>query len=230
MLSAEVHGTLTEADVADVFVETALGKILFNHTPKKWLLWTGSHWQANETSLAYEAIRRLVQVNSDRLSPKDKKKARSASFARGAETFARVDTRVAKTADAFDTDRDLLGTLGGTVHLPTGVIRPANPANLISKVTRFSTPSFEKPVRWLEFVHEAMSNNTAMVRLLQQWSGYALTGHNREEKFLFAHGKGGRGKGTFIETIAKVAGDYSANASMNVFMASDFDRHPTEIT
>ena len=46
---------------------------------------------------------------------------------------------------------------------------------------------------------------------------------------MFGEGTGGNGKGVLVNTVAGVLGDYATTASMDVFTASDWDRHPTEL-
>jgi putative DNA primase/helicase len=47
--------------------------------------------------------------------------------------------------------------------------------------------------------------------------------------FVFAYGTGANGKSTFIGTIQKIFGDYATVADMATFLASNNDRHPTEL-
>jgi putative DNA primase/helicase len=56
-----------------------------------------------------------------------------------------------------------------------------------------------------------------------------MTGHTGEHAFTFLFGTGANGKGTFINTIAGVMGDYAAVVPMDLLMASNNERHPTEL-
>ncbi len=59
--------------------------------------------------------------------------------------------------------------------------------------------------------------------------GYALTGSTQEHALFFLHGTGANGKGVFLSTIAGVLRDYAATAPMETFIASNSDRHPTDL-
>lgn len=48
-----------------------------------------------------------------------------------------------------------------------------------------------------------------MRRFLAQWGGLSLTGFTGEQKLAFFYGGGSNGKGTWVETIARIAGDYA---------------------
>jgi putative DNA primase/helicase len=68
-----------------------------------------------------------------------------------------------------------------------------------------------------------------MVRFLQQWCGYSLTGDVREHALLFVFGAGGNGKSVFLNTVLGILGDYATTAGMDTFSASRSDRHPTDL-
>ena len=64
---------------------------------------------------------------------------------------------------------------------------------------------------------------------LQVWAGYTLTGHTREERFVFAHGVGGSGKSTFFDTISAIMGSYAGLLPMTALRLSKYDQHPTDL-
>ena len=51
----------------------------------------------------------------------------------------------------------------------------------------------------------------------------------QEHAFFFAYGTGANGKSVFLNTIARLMGDYHTTAPMEAFIASRADRHPTEM-
>ena len=68
-----------------------------------------------------------------------------------------------------------------------------------------------------------------MIRFLQQWCGYSLTGDTSEHALVFVHGPGGNGKSVFLNVSTGILGDYAATAAMDTFTASKGDRHPTDL-
>ena len=60
-------------------------------------------------------------------------------------------------------------------------------------------------------------------------AGYALTGSTEEHAIFFVYGTGANGKTVFVSTLAGILGDYHTTASMEVFIASNSERHPTEL-
>jgi DNA-binding transcriptional LysR family regulator len=90
--------------------------------------------RAIEIDRAFEYVRETNREISTGREIKELKTLRSVGFARGVETFARGDTRLAVNIDNWDRNPFLLGTPGGTVDLRTGELRPSDPADGITKI------------------------------------------------------------------------------------------------
>jgi len=82
---------------------------------------------------------------------------------------------------------------------------------------------------WTAFLDRITAGNVELQQFLQRYVGYCLTGITSEHKFVFAYGTGANGKGTFINTIAKILGDYATVADVGTFLANNQERHPTDI-
>ena len=81
----------------------------------------------------------------------------------------------------------------------------------------------------MQFLREATKGDDALIGFLQRFSGYALTGNIKEHMLLFIYGGGSNGKGVFQRTVGGILGDYCQTATMDSFMASNVDRHLTEL-
>ena len=153
-----------------------------------------------------------------------------AAFAGAVERYAQRDRAFAVTAEAWDRDLWLLGTPGGVVDLRTGTLRPPRREDMITRITAVApAPPGTTCDRWLTFLDQATGKDDALIRFLQQWCGYCLTGSTREHALLFVHGPGGNGKSVFLNTVSRILGDYARAAPMETFTASIGDRHPTEL-
>ena len=64
---------------------------------------------------------------------------------------------------------------------------------------------------------------------MQRVAGYSLTGSIKEHALFFAYGTGGNGKGVFLNTLSAILADYAAVAPMESFIASNAERHPTDL-
>lgn len=143
------------------------------------------------------------------------------------ERLARSDRRHAREASAFDADPWALNTPGGVIDLRSATMRQHRRDDLFTKITTVA-PSGSCP-RWLAFLHEVLRGDAEAIGYLQRWAGYMLTGETREHAFLFIYGPGGNGKGVLVNTLAAALGDYATTAPMETFMATQQDRHPTDL-
>jgi putative DNA primase/helicase len=111
----------------------------------------------------------------------------------------------------------------------TGTLRVAQQLDYITKSTLVAPAAFAECPIWLGFLAEATRGDAELIRFLQQWCGYSLTGDIREHALLFIFGPGGKGKGTFLNTVSRIFGDYATVAAMETFTASKSDHHPTDL-
>ena len=130
----------------------------------------------------------------------------------------KVDPRVAVTIDYWDADPWLLGTPGGTVDLQTGELRESRQDDGITKITSVA-PLNEACPRWLRFLVETTGNDGELIRFLQQWCGYSLTGITREHALVFVYGPGGNGKSVFLNVVTNILQSYATTAAMDTFTA-----------
>jgi putative DNA primase/helicase len=87
----------------------------------KWLLWRGSHWQADDTLRVFDLARAkcrdvgaaVVQSHSEKLSAA----IASAKTVAAVVSLARSDRRLAETVDAWDRDQGRLNVPEGTADL-----------------------------------------------------------------------------------------------------------------
>jgi putative DNA primase/helicase len=208
-----------------------------------WLIWDGARWQRAERLEQFTAARaflvatadgidRWAARKADKLDPKAgealqawatkagvglKASARIAAV----ELLARSNPGAAVAPDQFDADDMLLGTPGGVVDLRTGALRPAERGDYITKVTAVA-PAAEgtQPERWLHFLAECFPDNPEIPDFLQRLAGYALTGETREHKVFFFWGTGRNGKGSFLNTLTWLLGDYAATVATSVLLES----------
>ena len=101
---------------------------------------------------------------------------------------------LAVTSDQMDANQFLLATPLGTVDLSTGLLRASDPADLPTKVTAVAPTESADCPRFLKFLNEATGGDQELIRFLQQFCGYSLTGSIREQALAFICGPGGNGR------------------------------------
>jgi putative DNA primase/helicase len=215
----------SEDALARAFAEKHKNDLRFDHTMDKWLHWDGSRWKIENTKLAFhwarELCRQVNRNNPDKALPK----VRTAS---AVETFCRADRRFAVTHELWDTDPWLLCTPDGTVELRTGEIRENRPKDHITRCTTVSPRQMPMPL-FQQFLDEVTKGDKDLQQFLQTLFGYSLTGVTWEHILIFIYGLGGNGKGTLVNAVHSIMGDYATAAPMETFTASKYDRHPTEL-
>lgn len=225
------NGTITQDGVARIFAQRYAGRLRYCHHSGVWYEWTGTHWQRDEKKLAFQFVRELGREFTDAPATikSDVKEVRRVTFAGGVERFAQSDPVFAVTSADWDRDLYLLGTPGCTVDLMTGKLREPDPADGITKVTLVAPSEKADCPLWLKFLNETFGDDPAMIRFLQQWAGYNLTGDIREQALFFGTGDGGNGKGVLLHTLSGIMKDYAVTATMQTFTASSQERHSTEL-
>lgn len=77
---------------------------------------------------------------------------------------------------------------------------------------------------------ERVQPDPHMRRFLEQWGGYSLTGDTTEHKLVFFHGEGRNGKGTWLEALAWLAGDYASSIGIESLTDSGGQRRGDQAT
>ena len=222
----------------------------------KWLFWTGSHWKCDDKLEHLSRIRAYLRERAGDVASwagrkadvleneHDKKGAekvrtwardqarslRSNATVTSVANLVRANPASATAHEAFDADRYLLGTPGGTVDLRSGQLRPARRQDMISRRTTCApAPPGSLPERWMTFLDEIFEGDQETIAFLQRAAGYALTGATDEHKLLFLHGSGRNGKSVFLNTLLDIWADYGRRVAATTFLHSQTERHPTDI-
>jgi putative DNA primase/helicase len=220
---------VTEDQAAQEFVRRYRDRLRYCHDAGAWFEWGGSIWRQNRTGVAFHWARELARDLAAHEPDKIRYVTSKTSFAAGVERFARSDPTFAVTSNLWDRDPMLLGTPEGTVDLRSGLLRASVPVDGITKSTLVAPSESTDCQRWLAFLQEATGGDADLIRFLQQWCGYCLTGSISEHALVFLHGGGGEGKSTFLNILSRIMGAYAVTAAMDTFVASRSDRHSTEL-
>jgi putative DNA primase/helicase len=117
----------------------------------------------------------------------------------------------------FDTDPMLIGLQNGIFNLDRWELEPPTPERKVLMRANVAydpdadCPGFRKFLKRIQPDREIRA-------FLRVWHGYGLTGLTREHVFVYYYGDGNNGKGTFIESIAWVFGDYARKIPTEMLM------------
>ncbi len=247
---------LDELDLSHDALATDLGARSFDGDARhvatwgKWLFWEGTRWQIDDRLDHLTRTRAYLRDRAEDLTGWAERKAATLDDKEGeklrawakdqarwlrnkitvasVESLARSNPASVARADAFDDNRLLLGTPGGTVDLRTGRLRTADRGDMITKATACAPAApGSRPERWLTFLHEIFDGDADLVAFMQRAAGYALTGLTTEHKLLFLYGTGRNGKSVFLNTLSHIWADYARRAAAETFLNSAVEKHST---
>lgn len=154
--------------------------------------------------------------------------------------------------NAFDRDKMAINVMNGTLRLVrqperrssadvadgqsawrTGAWKikrcPHNRDDLITKLAPVKYLPNAKCAEYDQFVARVQPED-AMRRFLHQWGGYSLIGDTTEHKLAFFYGEGRNGKGTWVEAMAFMAGDYAGSIGIESLLDSGGQRRGDQAT
>jgi putative DNA primase/helicase len=195
-----------------------------------WSVYNGRRWRKDDRLRAFSLARRLCREVARRCDkPKIAVAIASLKTVAAVERLARADPRLAGTTDMWDADPLLLNTRAGIVDLRTGKLGPHRADAFMTKQTGIA-PDGDCPIpTWLGFLNRIMNGDKELIEFLQRVAGYALTGLTVEHALFFCFGTGGNGKDTFLNALIGCWGDYHRVVPIEVFVATQGSRHPTEL-
>ena len=144
-LRRERHGSLRSGKPLVAFSDEALAlrfaaqnadTLRYVAAWSRWLIWTGTHWQFDETLKAFDLSRDVCRAAAGECNKRKLSSAiASAKTVAAVERLAKADRRIAATVDQWDADPWQLNTPGGVVDLRDGEYRSQNPADYITKIS-----------------------------------------------------------------------------------------------
>ncbi len=102
-------------------------------------------------------------------------------------------------------------------------------ADLMTKVCNADYRPSAKCPEYDDFIAK-MQPDEVMRRFIHQWGGLSLTGDTGPQKLAFFYGSGRNGKGTWVETIAHIAGDYAGSIPIESFLQSGAGKRGDQAT
>ena len=219
-----------------------------------WYTWSGKQWVREDSDVYRDTclLSMLIKQEADGWRAKkaadDAEKALNVAIAKALEKWgSRSESKgsieaaigllkkmLTVSAETVNVDPWLLNCANGTIDLRTGIMRPHNPADRITKMITLEYDPAVKSAHWDAVLcritlEESIGPTKPLARFIKRWFGYGATGSVREHKFGIFYGQGSNGKSTLLDTVAAVLGEYATTAAPGLVMASKSDKHPTEI-
>ncbi len=235
-ISLEKH--LTDVGNAERFVELYSDKVRYCEELGAWFIYDGRRWPEDKTRRIMHLARKISSVidlevaliddlpdksNDEKRQLKQEYRnwARTSEFRNRLEAMleqAKSFPEISILAEQWDQDPYLRNVRNGTINLKTGVLRPHNPEDYITKLVPIEYDPDAKDERWESFLQRVQPEPEAR-KFLQRAAGYSLTGLTSQEAVFFAYGPPASGKSTFLESLLKAAGSYGVSSSFSAFLA-----------
>lgn len=148
----------------------------------------------------YEVERQILEVL---VAAKHEDVKPTAALLRSVGTLASIMT--AEPDEAWDADPDVLVCENGTLHVPTGELRPHDPGYHATSGVPFGYEPGAAAPTWGRFLGDLVDAETA--HFLQEFSGYALTTDVSHEIALWLTGPPGGGRSTYIAGMEAMLGE-----------------------
>ena len=202
--------------------------IRYNPIHKKWLIWSGKHWEIDAEGKIEEKARKVIktlQQQGNNLPNTDENKSikqQIQKFVLRSESDNRIKAMInqAKTLRNLiinQTDKNvyLLNLQNGTLNLKTGTLQEHNKSNFITKCINIKYDKNANCPNWIEFINKIFNGNDELIDYIQKSIGNSLTGDADLQCFYILYGQGSNGKGTFMETIMSILGEYAGRLKGN---------------
>lgn len=228
------HYPWNEKGNSDRFLAIHGADLLYHVTDKRWLVWDGRVFAADESAGKKRGGRAglgmRVQNYMDDLHvlPKLQKSEEATEEARKFVTRCGTaghrdaiirliqDHRTVLEHD-LDPNPHLLCCENGVLDLESGELQPHDRAFRCTQVAGAPYDRDAESGVWLEFLEQTLPDPEVRA-FFKLCMGYSLLGSQPEQVFFFIHGKGGTGKSTAIKAIQAAAGSYHRTADFATFL------------
>jgi len=191
-----------------------------------WHCWENGVWIPEEheqiESWAKETVRRMIFHENIKIA-KHAKRCESASKLRAMVELAKSEPGITLLPDDFDRDGFLLNCQNGIVDLASGKLLPHDKTKYMTKMVNAPyDPDAICPI-WDWFLDDIFLGNEDTIRFMQRAIGYSLTASIKEQCFFILYGKGSNGKGTMLNTILALLGEYADSPTAETFFIKKND-------
>lgn len=215
------------AAASDFIANCALRDRAYETAPGRRKLWSdaiAAHGKASEASGKLGAIARIARAFPEIAIEPDQLDAEPMAINVLNGTLRLERRKVPRTPEEIAAGKSAWKVDGWKI-----VRAPHRREDLITKLAPVKyAPNAECP-NWDAFLAQVQPD-AVMRRFLHQWFGLSLTGDIAEQKLAFFYGSGRNGKGTAVEAVAHIAGDYAGSIPIESFLDNGIRRRGDQAT
>ena len=230
------------------------GHLVYDCAYGRWYKFTGHHFIEDLTGESLQAVNAVVDTYEGEIRLQSWLRAKAAKEShKEAETLHRDNEKdllkrirtlqglqrkqeililarsgagtLAITGDEWDTDPWLLAVANGVVNLKTGTLKAGDPGDFIKTAAPTEWKGLNAPCEaWEFFLSDIFGGNKELLSFIQRLLGYGVTGLSILHVFIILHGTGRNGKGTLLETLRHVLGDYAMKTESELLLEQKYAR------
>lgn len=219
----------TELGNAQRFLDKHSERFLYHGEMGKWFYYDGRRWvldhKLRAEARAQQVIHGLLQeaeaeVKERQEATKWAARSQRTTMVKAMLDAARSHESVVVDRNDLDTEKVnlLLNLRNGTLDLQTLELKEHDSSDRITMISQVSYDAGAEAPRWIKFLLEVFDDDKELISFLQRLFGYAVQGGQQEHILPVFWGDGSNGKSTFLETVAKVFGDYKVELPIKVVM------------
>ena len=223
--------SLDDTGNARRFRDRYADRVRYNPTDKCWLVWDGTRWQRDDlATIKRFADEMLGQMEKSCFGIRDtdsaaalRRHVQKSRSSRSKEAFLKEAQHlpgIPMLPDQFDRSRGLLNVKNGILDLGNCKLLPHDREKYITRLAQVEYDPEAAAPTWAAFLQSITGGDNQLAEYLQVMVGYCLCGSTREQCMFFLYGDGANGKSTFLETLAKMLGDYCMNAQADTIAST----------
>jgi putative DNA primase/helicase len=229
----------TEVGNAATFARLHGSRVRYVPAWNRFLVWKGGRWQPDDqrvvvTEFGKDVGRLWLQKAAE--APSEKARNECIAWGRTSLTARAIHNLVELTRgiggisidhNTLDADPWLFCVKNGVIDLRTGALRPADPADLITRQAPIAFHPNATAERWDRAMAEWFPDADER-DYVHRLVGAAMVGKQIDHIFVIHYGAGRNGKGTFVRALRKIFGDdYSVTPHISLFVQRKHDEHDT---
>jgi len=240
---------------AALFIRLQQGRLVYDHAAAEWYTWAGHHWKLDKTEQALAGVSDIADIYVSEMGRQAwvRAGAEKAGQTKAADMAKNFETSLARrvrdlrtirrkravlhlaragsntlgiTGEEWDRNPWLLGVTNGVINLKTGQFRPGTPEDFIKTAAPTKWEGLDAPApTWERLLSDIFGNTQDLISFMQRLLGYGITGRSDHHIFIILHGEGRNGKGTLLETIRTVLGEYAMKTESELLLQQKLARN-----
>lgn len=231
----------SEVGLAQDFATKHAGDLIFIADWKRWLKWDGQRFRDDSGMGVMQLAKSYAEslwgeVGSLYKHMRSEEFEKAAGFVKSTQSLRKIqafvklaesDQKLVVSHGDLNQLPEMLNVRNGTIHLPTGELRPHSTNDLITQLAPVDFEQTALCVEWDKTLSLVFGGQLELIRYFRQVMGYALHGAAPEAILPIWHGDGNNGKSTIWNALYALLGDYAGTASQELILPLR-DQHPTE--